>query len=58
MSTLTAWSGISAASQYLSVKPSQPPVVEFPTWGHYPMIDVPREWAEALVHALATAESF
>jgi pimeloyl-ACP methyl ester carboxylesterase len=31
------------------------PVVEFPDWGHYPMIDVPEEWAEALCHALAGA---
>jgi pimeloyl-ACP methyl ester carboxylesterase len=31
------------------------PVVEFPTWGHYPMIDVPEEWADALARALAPA---
>jgi hypothetical protein len=31
------------------------PVVEFPTWGHYPMIDVPEEWADALGRALAPA---
>lgn len=29
------------------------PAVEFPTWGHYPMIDVPGEWADALRDALA-----
>lgn len=31
------------------------PVVAFPEWGHYPMIDVPEEWADALCHALAAA---
>jgi pimeloyl-ACP methyl ester carboxylesterase len=31
------------------------PVVEFPDWGHYPMIDVPEEWADALCQAVATA---
>ena len=28
------------------------PVVEFAKWGHYPAIDGPEEWAEALSHAL------
>ncbi len=28
------------------------PVVTFPKWGHYPTIDEPEEWAEALCHAL------
>ena len=31
------------------------PVVEFEGWGHYPMIDVPEEWADALRRALAPA---
>jgi hypothetical protein len=31
------------------------PLTEFPTWGHYPMIDVPEEWADALARALAPA---
>ncbi len=31
------------------------PVVEFEGWGHYPMIDVPEEWADALCRALAPA---
>jgi hypothetical protein len=31
------------------------PVVEFPHWGHYPMVDVPEEWASALCHAVAAA---
>jgi pimeloyl-ACP methyl ester carboxylesterase len=31
------------------------PVRIFPEWGHYPMLDAPREWAEALSHALAMA---
>jgi pimeloyl-ACP methyl ester carboxylesterase len=31
------------------------PVVTFPTWGHYPMIDVPEEWADALAASLAGA---
>ncbi len=31
------------------------PVVEFATWGHYPMIDVPEEWAHALCRTLAPA---
>ncbi len=30
------------------------PVTVFEGWGHYPMIDVPEEWAEALRHALVT----
>ena len=29
------------------------PLAEFPDWGHYPMIDVPEEWAAALCDALA-----
>jgi pimeloyl-ACP methyl ester carboxylesterase len=29
------------------------PRVEFPGWGHYPMIDVPEEWADALCDAVA-----
>ena len=29
------------------------PRVEFPGWGHYPMIDDPEEWADALRDALA-----
>jgi hypothetical protein len=29
------------------------PVVRFPEWGHYPMIDEPEEWADALCEALA-----
>jgi pimeloyl-ACP methyl ester carboxylesterase len=29
------------------------PVVLFPEWGHYPMLDVPEEWAKALRDALA-----
>jgi pimeloyl-ACP methyl ester carboxylesterase len=29
------------------------PVVVFPDWGHYPMIDVPQEWADALCDAVA-----
>lgn len=31
------------------------PVVVFPEWGHYPMIDEPEGWADALCDALATA---
>jgi pimeloyl-ACP methyl ester carboxylesterase len=31
------------------------PVVTFPTWGHYPALDVPEEWADALRRALAPA---
>ena len=31
------------------------PVTIFPTWGHYPMIDQPEEWADALRDALAPA---
>jgi hypothetical protein len=31
------------------------PLVVFPEWGHYPMIDVPEEWAQALDDALAGA---
>jgi hypothetical protein len=30
------------------------PVRVFPGWGHYPMIDVPRDWVRELSHALAT----
>ncbi len=33
------------------------PVVEFEGWGHYPMIDVPEEWADALCLSLAPARS-
>ena len=33
----------------------QLPVVEFAGWGHYPMIDVPEEWADALCLSLAQA---
>ena len=33
------------------------PVVEFAGWGHYPMIDVPEEWADALCLSLAPAGS-
>lgn len=29
------------------------PVVTFPEWGHYPMIDEPEEWADALCRSLA-----
>jgi len=29
------------------------PVVRFPDWGHYPMIDEPEEWADALCESLA-----
>ncbi|MCA1686479.1 MAG: alpha/beta hydrolase [Planctomycetia bacterium] len=29
------------------------PVVRFPGWGHYPMIDEPKEWADALCQAVA-----
>jgi len=29
------------------------PVVTFPEWGHYPMIDEPEEWADALCGSLA-----
>jgi pimeloyl-ACP methyl ester carboxylesterase len=29
------------------------PIVEFPTWGHYPAIDAPEEWAKALKNALS-----
>ena len=32
------------------------PSAEFPTWGHYPMIDEPKEWADALCHALDVAK--
>jgi pimeloyl-ACP methyl ester carboxylesterase len=31
------------------------PVKVFDGWGHYPMIDVPEEWAQALVDAVASA---
>lgn len=31
------------------------PRVVFPEWGHYPLIDVPEEWAQALDHAVACA---
>lgn len=31
------------------------PVVEFPDWGHYPMIDDSEEWADALSKAVAAA---
>jgi hypothetical protein len=31
------------------------PLRLFPEWGHYPMIDEPREWAEALDGAVAAA---
>jgi pimeloyl-ACP methyl ester carboxylesterase len=31
------------------------PVRIFPDWGHYPMIDAPAEWAEAVSHAMAAA---
>ncbi len=31
------------------------PVVEFEGWGHYPTIDVPEEWADALCLSLAPA---
>jgi hypothetical protein len=30
------------------------PVRTFPSWGHYPMIDEPRDWVKELSHALAT----
>ncbi len=30
------------------------PVKEFPTWGHYPMIDEPAEWVGEVERALAT----
>jgi hypothetical protein len=30
------------------------PVRTFPTWGHYPMIDDPRDWVMELSHVLAT----
>ena len=33
------------------------PAVEFAGWGHYPMIDVPEEWADALCLSLAPAGS-
>jgi hypothetical protein len=33
------------------------PVRTFPTWGHYPMIDDPRDWVKELSHALATSEA-
>lgn len=29
------------------------PLVRFPAWGHYPMIDEPEEWADALGKSLA-----
>lgn len=32
------------------------PVREFPSWGHYPMIETPNEWIEALRDELATIE--
>jgi hypothetical protein len=32
------------------------PVRTFPSWGHYPMIDEPRDWVRELSHALATPE--
>lgn len=31
------------------------PVVEFPEWGHYPMIDDPARWSEEVALALAAA---
>jgi hypothetical protein len=31
------------------------PVVEFPSWGHYPIMDEPEEWADALRLALDDA---
>ncbi|MEM8709568.1 MAG: hypothetical protein AAGG01_01335, partial [Planctomycetota bacterium] len=31
------------------------PVKEFPSWGHYPMIDDPMGWCEEVALALATA---
>jgi pimeloyl-ACP methyl ester carboxylesterase len=31
------------------------PLVWFPRWGHYPMIEAPEEWANALVNELETA---
>lgn len=31
-------------------------VLEFPNWGHYPAIDEPLEWAQALVDGLAHAQ--
>jgi pimeloyl-ACP methyl ester carboxylesterase len=31
------------------------PVVDFPDWGHYPSIDAPEEWAQALRNALEAA---
>ena len=33
------------------------PVEVFETWGHYPMIDVPEEWTDALRLALGPAGS-
>jgi pimeloyl-ACP methyl ester carboxylesterase len=33
------------------------PVRQFPTWGHYPMIDAPAEWTRTLADALETVES-
>lgn len=35
--------------------PARWPVVEHANWGHYPLIDAPGEWADALCHAVATA---
>ena len=31
------------------------PIVRFPNWGHYPTLDEPEEWAQALRDALASA---
>jgi pimeloyl-ACP methyl ester carboxylesterase len=31
------------------------PLVVFASWGHYPMLDVPEEWAEALRNAVAAS---
>jgi len=34
------------------------PLRVFPDWGHYPMIDSPGEWIEALADALAAVDGF
>ena len=34
---------------------TQWPLRVFPHWGHYPMLDAPEEWAQALSDAVATA---
>jgi len=34
------------------------PLRRFADWGHYPMLDQPQEWVQALAHEMATSHAF